>query len=110
MPRTTPDYSKTILYKIQHVTMENLVYVGATTDFKNRKTAHKSQSERYNENTKGRTVLYKAIREHGGWNNFIMIEIKKFPCKDKRESDAEEFRLIQELKATLNFQHRLSRQ
>ena len=39
-----------------------------------------------------------------------MIEIKKFPCKDKRESDAEEFKMIQEMKAIMNYQRKLHRQ
>ena len=107
MTRIKVDYSNTIIYKIQHISNEELIYIGATTDFRHRKSAHKSQSVLYDTTTlTGRTVLYKTIKDNGGWDNFRMIEIKKFPCKDKRESDAEEFKMIQELKATMNYQHK----
>jgi hypothetical protein len=33
---------------------------------------------------------------------FNMIEIKKFPCKNKKEAEAEEDRVMRELKATMN--------
>jgi predicted GIY-YIG superfamily endonuclease len=108
MTRIRVDYSKTIIYKIQHITNEDLIYIGATTDFRHRKCAHKSQCNRYATTTlTGRTILYKTIKENGGWDNFRMVEIKKFPCNDKRESDAEEFKLIQEMKATMNYHKQL---
>jgi hypothetical protein len=111
MTRIKVDYSNTIIYKIQHISNEDLIYIGATTDFRHRKSAHKSQSNNYNTTTlTGKTILYKTIKENGGWENFRMIEIKKFPCKDKRESDAEEFKMIQEMKAIMNYQRKLHRQ
>ena len=77
MPRTSIDYTNTIIYKIQHTDKEELIYVGHTTDFTKRKSAHKliTRSEKdkaYNRN------LYKMIRDNGGWESFNMIEIKKF--------------------------------
>ena len=33
-----------------------------------------------------------------------MIEIKKYPCKDKQEAERGEYDIIRELKATLNIQ------
>ena len=41
MPRKNIDYSKTIIYKIQHIDKEELLYVGSTTDFRRRKSKHK---------------------------------------------------------------------
>jgi hypothetical protein len=26
--------------------------------------------------------VYSTIRENGGWNNWSMVEIEKYPCKD----------------------------
>ena len=37
-----PDYSKTVVYKIQHQYDGSLVYVGSTTKFTKRKYHHKS--------------------------------------------------------------------
>ena len=31
MPRTTTDYSKLVIYKIQHINNPELLYVGSTT-------------------------------------------------------------------------------
>ncbi len=101
MPRIAIDYTNTIIYKIQHKDKEELIYVGHTTDFTKRKSAHKlaTRSEKdkaYNRN------LYKMIRDNGDWECFNMIEIKKFSCTNKREAEAEEDKVMRELKATMN--------
>ena len=41
MPLTKVDYSKTIIYKLQHDEIDELIYVGSTTDFTRRKAEHK---------------------------------------------------------------------
>jgi len=43
--------------------------------------------------------VYKMIRENGGWEMFRMIEIMKYPCKDKEEAERGEYDTIQRLKA-----------
>ena len=101
MPRTKTDYSKTVIYKLQHKDIESLVYVGSTTNFIQRKYNHKGSTtnpnhQNYNEEK------YKTIRANGGWDMFNMLEIKKYPCNDNREAEAEEQRCIDELKGTLN--------
>ena len=101
MPRKPMDYSKTLIYKIQHYTYESLLYVGHTTDFTKRKSAHKQHTNRENGNEYNRKV-YTMIRENGGWEMFNMIEVKKFPCNDKREAEAEEDKVMRELKASMN--------
>ena len=103
MPRTPINYSNTIIYKIQHLENSELLYVGHTTEFTKRKTAHKSNTS----NADGKEFnnkVYKMIRENGGWDMFNMIEIKKFSCNDKREAAAEEDRIMRELKASMNTQ------
>ena len=100
-----PDYSKIVIYKIQHEDNESLVYVGSTTDFTKRKCSHKSKCNNPKEfNIK----LYQMIRDNGGWDCFRMIQIKKFPCDNKREAETEEDRVMLELKANMN-DHRASR-
>ena len=42
MPRLVSDYSKGLIYKIHHEDKEELIYIGSTTNFTNRKYTHKS--------------------------------------------------------------------
>ena len=95
------DYSKTIIYKIQHEDNEELLYVGSTTNFTKRKNYHKNSCINPN-NTKHHLKLYKMIRENGGWDCFKFIQIKEFACSNKREAEAEEDRIMLELKANMN--------
>ena len=103
MPRLKTDYNKTIIYKLvknDGFDNEN-VYVGSTTDFIRRKTHHKSSC--CNENSKGyNSKVYQNIRENGGWSEWKMIEIEKFPCEDKREAEAREEYWRCEYNARLN--------
>ena len=101
MPKTSIDYSKTIIYKIEHVENEDLVYVGHTKCWDKRKCKHKSNC--YNEGgTHYNLKLYKMIRDNGGWNMFRMIEVEKFPCVDKREAERRENEVMKDLKANMN--------
>jgi hypothetical protein len=101
MPRVAIDYSKTVIYRISHKEIAGLDYVGSTTDFTRRKNKHKSNC--YNPNSKHHHFkVYVTIRSNGGWDCFHMLEIKKFPCGDRREAEHEEEKCRQELKATLN--------
>lgn len=101
MPRVAIDYSKTVIYRISHKDIAGLDYVGSTTDFTRRKGHHKSTCN--NPNSQGHHLkVYQNIRDNGGWDFFQMLEIKKFPCADNREAEAEEEKVLQELKSTLN--------
>ena len=101
MPITPIDCSNMIIYKIQHNDKPELLYIGSTTNFKMRKYRHKSNC--YNENgARYNTLIYKMIRNNGGWNSFSMIQIKEFPCNNQREAEAEEYRLMHELKSSMN--------
>ena len=101
MPRTSIDYSNTIIYKIQHNDKDELIYVGHTTDFTKRKSSHKLITRSEKDKAYNRQ-LYKMIRDNGGWESFKMIEIKTFSCTNKREAEAEEDKVMRELKATMN--------
>jgi hypothetical protein len=46
--------------------------------------------------------VYKFIREHGGWENWDMIMVEKYPCNDKLELHKKEREVFETLKATLN--------
>ena len=101
MPITPIDCSNMIIYKIQHNDKPELLYIGSTTNFKMRKNKHKLSS--INENYACyKCLVYKMIRNNGGWDNFTMIQFKEFPCNSKREAEAEEYKLMHELKASMN--------
>jgi hypothetical protein len=96
------NYENCIIYKL--VCLDTTcpdVYVGSTTCFKQRKSQHKSKC--HNEKHKHYNYkIYQYIREHGGFENFTMIEIEKFPCENSRQLEAREEHWRKELKATLN--------
>ena len=101
MPKINIDYSNCCIYKLEHIENESLIYVGHTTNFKQRKAEHKNTCN--NENNKSFNLkLYTMIRLNGGWEMFVMIEVEKYPCNDKREADKRENELMKELKASMN--------
>jgi len=104
MPKKPINYSKNLIYKLVCKDL-NITdcYVGHTTNFKQRKKSHKSSCNNQNRKQYNFNV-YKFIRENGGWNNWNMIEIKKYPCNDKREAEAEERRYYEQLNSNLNSQ------
>lgn len=102
MPRKQIDYSKTIIYKIvcRDLSVTNC-YVGSTTDFICRKNSHKMECncethKQYN------YKVYKTIRNNGGWDNWNIIEIEKYPCNDGNEARARERHWYETLKADMN--------
>ena len=85
MPRNNIDYSKTIIYKIVCKSLSvQEIYVGHTTDFTRRKNNHKKDSKETS------YKLYKMIRDNGGWENWDMVEIEKYPCTDGNEARVRE--------------------
>lgn len=102
MPRFPIDYSKTIIYVIKckddNITEE---YIGSTINFIERKSKHKTSCNNKT-NKEHNTFKYKFIRDNGGWNNWIMLEVEKYPCNDKREAEKREEEIRVERKAKLN--------
>ena len=102
MPRLPTDYSKGFIYKLccLDVNVKD-IYIGSSTNFKERKKHHKVCCN----NEKGKSYnsyKYKFIRDNGGWSNWTMIELHKYPCNDKRELECEENRVMIELQSQLN--------
>jgi len=76
-------------------------YVGHTTDMTKRKCGHKHVCN--NEKNKDHNLkIYKIIRENGGWDNWTMVLVETFPCKDKHEACRRERELYEELDAKMN--------
>lgn len=94
------DYSNTIIYKISCKDLNITdTYVGHTTNFEKRLIQHKTICKKVlNNNLK----LYKFIREHGGWENWDMIEIAKYNCKDLDEARLKEQDHFLSYNSTLN--------
>lgn len=99
MPKETIDYSNTIIYKIycKDETIKDL-YVGHTTNFQQRKYRHKIACN----NNKTDIKIYNVIRENGGWENWDMIEIAQYNCKNSTEARIKEHEHYNVLKASLN--------
>jgi hypothetical protein len=102
MPKVEIDYSNTIIYKIscKDPSIKD-IYVGHTTNFVQRKHAHKQacnniKSSCYN------LKLYKTIRENGNWGNWDMTIIQFYNCKDLSEARQKEQQHFKDLNATLN--------
>ena len=97
-----PDYSKTIMYRIvcNDLSITDC-YVGHTTNLTKRKSKHKDncnnpKSEKHN------LKIYQFIRDNGGWNNFTLVQIEIFNCKNANEARARERELYEQLNSTMN--------
>jgi hypothetical protein len=100
MPKDNINYSDTTIYKIycKDETITDL-YVGYTTNFHVRKYQHKNSCN----NSKNNNIkIYKTIRENGGWDNWNMVEIAKYNCKNSTEARIKEQEHYELLKASLN--------
>ena len=78
-------------------------YVGHTTDWIKRRSAHKQNSNQPNLKLYN-LHLYKFVREHGGWDNWEMRWIKTMNCENGMEARSEERKCKEEFNATLNGQ------
>ena len=77
MPKKEVDYSNTIIYKIYcRDDTINDVYIGHTTNFIQRKYAHKTACN----NSSNALKIYSTIRLNGGWDKWDIIEIAKYNC------------------------------
>jgi hypothetical protein len=102
MPKTNIDYSSTIIYKItcRDPLIKDL-YVGHTTNFVQRKHAHK-QSCMNEKCVNYKCKLYETIRNNGNWENWKMEIINFFDCKNQYEARKKEQEYFISLNATLN--------
>lgn len=96
------DYLNNVIYKItcNDETIKD-IYIGHTTSFYQRQRMHKSNCN--NINSKGYNYkIYKIIRENGGWDNWKMDIIEKYPCYDIEDAKERERYWIEKLTSTLN--------
>ena len=90
MLKVAIDYSKTVIYKIVCKDLNvNYKYVGQTTNLNKRRNQHKTACN--NESDKRHHLyVYQNIRDNGGWENWIVVEVEKYPCKDFNEAGKRE--------------------
>ena len=98
------NYQDSFIYKIccKDLTIQD-IYIGSTTNFKQRKRQHKNCCTKegnlhYNERK------YKFIRDNGGWENWDMILIKNVSCESRLELNKIERESYEEYEPTLNYQ------
>ena len=97
MPKVVIDYSNTIIYKI--MCKDPLIcdiYVGHTTNFSQKKYAHKNACNNINSSSYN-LKIYKTIRDHGNWSNWDMSIITTYNCKnilEAKEKEREHFLLL----------------
>ncbi len=105
MPKKPIDYANSSIYKLCcRDTDITDCYVGSTTNFRTRKSQHKSSCNKENNSRIYNLKVYQFIREHGGWDNFDMVLVEKVNVNDGNELKKEERKWIEQLNSTLNCQ------
>ena len=96
-------YENSVIYKLKHNEDydDTNIYVGSTTNFKNRKYAHKTHCNN-EKDEKHNYSIYQYIRANGGWDNWVMIPIEQYSCNDKKELEIKERHYIDLFKSKLN--------
>ena len=104
MPKQAINYQNTIIYKIvcKDLNIKDL-YIGHTTNFKERKRCHKKRCN-YHCKKYSNLYVYKFIRDNGGWDNWDMIEVEKYSCLNVYEALKRERYWYEELQGNLNIQ------
>ena len=96
------DYNNTEMYYLCCKDIEiSDIYVGHTTNFYKRMKNHKTVCDNIKDK-KYNLYLYKFIRENGGWDNWQMISIEKYPCADEKEATLRERYWFEYLRPSLN--------
>jgi hypothetical protein len=102
MPKKTIDYANTVIYKIVCNDLNiTQCYVGHTTDLVRRRQHHKKACI-YEKGPEYNTKKYKIIRDEGGFENWNMILIEKYPCLDVYEAKKKEREWYEKLNSKLN--------
>ena len=96
-------YINSVIYKWRHIEdlNDDMILIGSTNNFSRRKCRYKQDicnpnSKNYN------TPSSVYIRENGGYNNWIMEVIEKYPCTNKNELRMKEDEWILKTNSKLN--------
>ena len=94
-------YDKFVIYKIYQNDDPEMLYIGSTTNFTQRKSSHKKNVNNRS-SKKYKYPLYQYIRALGGWEKFTIEEVLKYPCNSRGEGLLKEKEMIDFYKAKLN--------
>jgi hypothetical protein len=96
------NYNESRIYKI-YCTLStiNEFYIGSSAEYEKRCILHKSNVTNINSPMYG-YKLYNYIRNNGGWNNFTVEVLEKYPCKNRKELNIREEWWKQQEQPTLN--------
>ena len=95
------DYSNTVFYKIScKDTAITDVYIGYTTNFVQRKIAHK-QGCNNPKSANYKMKVHDVIRQNGGWENWRFDIIAYHECVDQQEAFVKEQEYVNSYNATL---------
>ena len=98
-----PNYSKSAIYNLECIDpLIKEIYIGSSTNTKQREKNHKSNCN--NENSKYYNLrVYVFIRANGGWDNWRLVIIEdNFPCENLTQIRAKERHHYDLLKPQLN--------
>ena len=97
-----PDYSKSVVYKIccKDADIKEF-YVGSSCNLYNRKRRHKTGCT-YVFGTEYNLLVYKFMRDNGGWDNWEFEILENYEAKDEKDLIKRERHWFDNLKPTLN--------
>ena len=88
MPRAQ-DFSQSVIYHIRNKATKEVIYVGSSTSFQQRKAAHKNQCNNPNGN-RYHLKFYVYIRENGNWDCFEIIPVEFLKLENKTQLEIAE--------------------
>lgn len=79
MPKLAMDFSRTVIYKIINRATGEVLYIGSTTNFNQRKREHKTYTNSNQvQSNKYSFKIYQDIRILGGWEQVDMIMVEEY--------------------------------
>ena len=80
----TQDFTNSVIYHIRDIESKEVVYVGSTSKFPQRKASHKYDCN-HEERKQSTTPIYCHIRDNGGFDCFEVIPIKLLKLENKTQ-------------------------
>ena len=96
------NYNESRIYKIWcNLQGVDEIYIGSSARFIERCKLHESDCNNIN-SPRYSYKLYNYIRNNGGWNNFTVEVLEKYPCNNRKELNIREEWWKQQQQPTLN--------
>ena len=97
-----PNYSNCVMYRFvcKDPTVDHC-YVGSTCNWVQRKATHKQGCNKPN-SRHYHLSIYQIMRQYGGWDNWNMILIERFPCENRIDAAKRERYWYETYKPSMN--------